>query len=89
MEDGEECVAVASLEEQGIRRARAGEFVVLHEELGVIAHACNWKEKFLASFEMYQLTFCYPIGPSHKDSNFVSSVQTCLRIVLLPEAYFL
>ena len=38
---------------------------------------------------MYQLAFRYPIGPSHKDSNFVSIVETCLRILLLPEAYIL
>ena len=63
--------------------------MVLHKESGVIAHAFNWKEKFWDSFEMYQLMFRYPIGHSHKDSKFVSSVQTCPRIFLLPEAYFL
>lgn len=56
---------------------------------GFIAHAFNWKERFLASFEMYQLMFRYPIGPSHKYSKFVFRVQTCLRIVLFFEAYFL
>ena len=52
--------------------------MVLVKEVGVIAHAFNWKEIFLGSFEMYQLTFRYPIG------SFTQVLQVCYSGAKLP-----
>ena len=63
--------------------------MVRYKELGSLLMHSIGRRNLLASFEMYQLTFRYPIGPLYKDTEVVSSVQSCLRLILLFKAYFL